>query len=428
MSIFVHWKTQFAQNRRILTLLFLFKTTYLLAVLGAVSVWPDLDEHEFFNAFQRWPREGGPIPASHFATWDTAHYLYLSEVGYSSGACACAFYPLWPLLVRWLSPLLAGKMVLTGLLLSNACSLSAWMLFHRLVMRRWGETAANWSLVFLIVFPGSLFFQFSYTESLFFLLLMILWWALDAHQLTCIWLAGCLLPLTRPIGVFMVLPMAFHILKKPWRLSHDKVEALLESLTNLFRPQVRATGKINCEADDKHWGSGCNLRTFMTAQPLWLLTAPLLGWVVYLALMWKWTGNPFEGFAAQKYWGVHSITNLCNLPKFVASFFTPTDWHTYGSSVLERTTFVLLLYCIPVIWRLGKTAIVWTYVLAILPAMSGSFISFTRYMSCAFPVFIALGVFLSPRERRWPRYALLAMFTGLHVFLLWRFVNFRWAG
>jgi hypothetical protein len=96
--------------------------------------------------------------------------------------------------------------------------------------------------------------------------------------------------------------------------------------------------------------------------------------------------------------------------------------------VLDRSVFMLLLYTLPVVWRLDKGLLVWAYLLGILPAMSGTFTSFTRFASCAFPMFIALGVFLGRREWRWPRYALLTVFVTLHLVLVWRFVNFRWAG
>lgn len=85
-----------------------------------------------------------------------------------------------------------------------------------------------------------------------------------------------------------------------------------------------------------------------------LLLAPLLGWTAYLGLMWHWTGNPFEGFEAQKYWAVHSIRNLIDVPKFVVGLFSPTEWHAFRGSVLDRAVFVLLLYCLPVLWRLDK--------------------------------------------------------------------------
>ena len=86
--------------------------------------------------------------------------------------------------------------------------------------------------------------------------------------------------------------------------------------------------------------------------------------------------------------------------------------------------------------------------------MSGTFTSYTRFASCAFPVFIALAAFFAAERggrkteltpatetappaplvaRPWSlvlglKWALLAVFAALHIVLVWRFVNFRWAG
>ena len=95
---------------------------------------------------------------------------------------------------------------------------------------------------------------------------------------------------------------------------------------------------------------------------------------------------------------------------------------------MDRCVFVLLGDCLPVLWKLDRELSVWAYVLGILPAMSGTFTSFTRFASCASPMFIALAVGLSGARWRWARWGLVALFATLHVVPLWRFVNFRWAG
>ena len=442
-----------------------------MALLWAVWRWGNLDMWQFRQVNARWPREGGPVFASHFATWDAAHYLYLSEVGYHPNVPSCAFYPLWPLLVRWSSPVFAGSHVIAGLVLSNLLSLAAWLVFYRLVARRWGKPAADWALVFLVAFPGSLFFQFNYTESLFLLLVLVLWWGLEERRYGWAWLAAGLLPLARGIGVFAGLPIAWHALEPAWpwlrswwrergsaawhsaasRMAHPRRSRLPIGATP--GPERRlAAGLEPGQRGEADWKSallGLPLREM--ARRAWLLAAPLLGWGIYLALMGYWTGNPFEGFQAQKYWGVHSISNLWNVPKFVVGLFTPTEWHEFRGSVLDRCAFILLLDCLPWLRRLDKGLLVWTYMLGLLPAMSGTFTSFTRFASCAFPLFIALGVFLSAEcgvrsaasapaarcatrdARPSPcrvslRWLLLAVFVTLHVVLVWRFVNFRWAG
>jgi len=93
----------------------------------------------------------------------------LSQGGYAAGDRACAFYPLWPLAIRAATPLAGGDPLVAGLVLSNGASLAAWAMFYTAVGRRWGPAAAGWALALLVSFPGALFFQFPYTESLFLL-------------------------------------------------------------------------------------------------------------------------------------------------------------------------------------------------------------------------------------------------------------------
>jgi hypothetical protein len=438
--------------RLVLTLLFL-KLAYLGLLAGVLWLSNDFDLDNFESMMARWPRSGPAVFASRFATWDAAHYLYLSEVGYQHDVPSCAFDPLWPLLVRWSSPLFGGSHVLTGMVLANLFSLAAWAFFYWLVVKGWGKTAAKWALAFLIAFPGSVFFQFNYTESLFLLLVLVLWWGLSEERFGWCWIVASLLPLTRGVGVFAVLPIAWHALAPAWAglrarfyspqastrqnplcpagnldnsgrghlagFEHSDVVNRRAGAPGILPPR-KDSGWTACEA----WGGGLQ----GLIDRCWLLWAPVLGWALYLALMWNWTGNAFEGMQAQKYWGVHSISNLWNVPKFVIGFFSPTQWHGFRGSVLDRSVFVLLLSCLPVLWRLEKELLVWVYILGVLPAMSGTFTSFTRFASCAFPLFIGLGVLLNKRQWRWPRYGILALFVVLHLVLLWRFVNFRWAG
>src|SRR6185369_16249044 len=398
--------------RRVALWLLLTKAIYLTLVYAAISMWPSMDET--YRSTIHWPRESEPVLGSHFATWDGSHYLYLSEIGYSKGAPACAFYPLWPLTIRWFSVFTGGSHLIAGILLANVFSLVAWMIFYHVVSERFGEPVALWSLVLLIAFPGSLFYQFIYTEPIFFLLVMLLWFGLEKERYDVAWIAACLLPLCRPSGIFCLLPIAWHLLTKrplPW-------------FRRIQGWWFRRRGK----ASPGQALANSSVKAQNAVHSYSLLLAPLLGWAAYFELMESWTGNPFEGFQAQRYWGIHSITNLINVPKFLLGLFTPTEIHAYTGSMLDRFIFIVLLYTLPLIWRLGKDLLVWTYLLAIVPAMSGTFTSFTRYESPAFPMFIALAVFFVGRKRRWPLIAFLILSAVLHGILVWRFVNFRWAG
>lgn len=406
--------------RRVLLWLALVKVVYLEVVYVALTVWPDLDEQKYYQVMRHWPMEGDPECASHFATWDGAHYLYLSTRGYAVGVNSCAFYPLWPLMIRWFSMLTGGNHLIAGLVLANFMSLAAWTLFYHIAARRFGTAVARWALVFLVVFPGSIFYQFIYTEPLFLLLTMLLWFGLEGSRYGLASVAAFLLPVTRGVGVFSVLPIAWHWLMKQSWCRLDRWRWLEAERARVFEGQERGQSMDGLN----RVANATGLRWRDTG----LLAAPLLGWTAYLGLMWIWTGNPVEGIEAQKHWGVHSISNLWNLPKFVIGFFEPTTWHAFRGSVFDRCAFLLLLCSLPLIWRLGKDLVVWTCVLGILPAMSGTFTSFTRFESTVFPLFIGLAVFFTSLKPKWPLWTFVILNAILHAILLWRFVNFRWAG
>jgi hypothetical protein len=403
--------------RRIVLWLVLFKIGYLALVCAACRMWPNLNLDKFyeintvwFNSVDPvWAQQRNPSFTSHFTTWDAEHYLFLSERGYQKDAPSSAFYPLWPVAVRWASILTGGSHIIAGMVLANVFSLAAWVFFYIAASKRFGESVALWALVFLIVFPGSLFYQFIYSESLFFLLVMLLWFGLERKHYGLAWFAAFLLPLCRAVGVFSLLPTTWHwLMQRDWTLlAHWR-----------WMCENRQPEKPREELKSLHVG--------------WkgyaMISAAPLGLILYFALMRAWTGNPFEGIDAQKYWGVHSLSNLWNLPKFIIGFVEPTAWHGFSGSVLDRCAFVLLAYSLRLIWRLGNDMVVWTYVLGILPAMSGTFVSFIRFESTVFPLFIALAVFFTSLKMRWPLITCIVLSGLMHVVLLWRFVNFRWAG
>lgn len=388
------------------------KVMYLGGVCIALWLHSDIDTTKFNGQMKCWPREGGPIFSSHFATWDGAHYLYLSEFGYKKGVNSCAFYPLWPVLIRWFSVITGGNHLIAGMILANVFSAAAWVLFYKIVSLRFIESIASNALIWLIAFPGSLFYQFIYSESIFFLLAMGLWYGLERGRYSISYFCALMLPLARGVGIFVILPIMWYLITQysvrpvqRWKWT-DHIRNSIKKIDRLYEYRYKHKPIIN----------DC------------LLTAPLLGWGLYYVMMWSWTGNPLEGIQAQKYWSVHSISNLFNIPKFIIGWFTPEVFHGFYGSVLDRIMFFIVVVTIPVIWRQGKDMIIWTYILAILPAMSGTFTSFTRFASVAFPVFIALAIYFTKTKTQPLKYVLLIIFGIVHVALLWNYVNFKWAG
>jgi hypothetical protein len=127
----------------------------------------------------------------------------------------------------------------------------------------------------------------------------------------------------------------------------------------------------------------------------WLLWAPICGWAVYLLLMHKWTDNAFEGFEAQKQFHMQSIRNVLNVSHSVSTLITPTNFHEIFGSGLDRCSSILLVYTLPIIWRLDKGWLMWSLLLGVVPAMSGMFVSYTRFASVVFPLFVVMAVYFN---------------------------------
>jgi hypothetical protein len=98
--------------------------------------------------------------------------------------------------------------------LANLFSLIGWVLFYEVARRRFGPETALWATVFLVLFPGALFYQFVYTEGLFFLLVMLVWMGLERERYGWVCVGAFLLPLTRAIGLFCLLPIAWHLVTR----------------------------------------------------------------------------------------------------------------------------------------------------------------------------------------------------------------------
>lgn len=385
--------------RLVFLLIVSFKVAYWIILSIALNIWGDAD---FFYTLM-WPKFIKPDYLSLFIAYDGAYYISISEGGYESGLRECAFYPLWPLLINSVSSLFGSNRIVTGLILANILSTVGWACLYTIVAKQWGEKIGIWSVVFMATFPGSLFFQFVYSESLFLVLVLLLWWTLQKNSLVYAFAVALLLPLTRAIGVFCLIPIFLHAV-------------VSNGIIVPIRSQMF-----------KHRDDLLQAKVIKSKQTWLVLIAPFLGWFCYLLLMSISTGNPFEGFKAQEFWEVHSIGNLLNIPKFIFNWLTPSAFHDYTGSLLDRGVFLLVVYCLLVLWKLEKSLISWVYVLAIIPAMSGMFTSFTRFMCVAFPVFIALSAYVTSKHP-YIRYCILAIFIILHAFLVWRYANYQWAG
>jgi hypothetical protein len=367
--------------RRLAGYLLLYKVCFFFFVACAIELVPNF-RMDAFERHTSWPAEGPPTWQSPLATWDGAHYLKIAEKGYEKGDLSCAFYPLWPFLIRVFSVLFWGDLFWSGLVLANLLSVAALMIFHRLVSGLQGVEVANQSLVLLLAFPGAIFLSLIYTEPLFLFLSTAFFLLLFRH---CYWWAAVtafFLPLTKAVGIFAVVPLAAQLWKerRPW-------------------PNYLALG------------------------------APLLGYGAYFLTMYAWTGNAFEGFEAQKHFPTQpSVGKIFDLGGFLMAFVSVRELHNSTGSFIDRFFFVLLLGLLPWVFRLNPVLGVYTVLIGIVPAVSSGFMSYSRHVVMCFPIFMVLAGAFRGEERAPAFYYMVALLGAVQACFLIRYLNFFWAG
>jgi len=122
------------------------------------------------------------------------------------------YFPFFPLLIRSVGFLLGGSVIAdyaAGLILANSCFYGVLVLFYVLVSEDFGHTVAKYALTYLAFAPYALFFFIGYTESLFLLLTLAVFYFLRREKPLGWWLAGLcgfLGALTRPTGIILIVP------------------------------------------------------------------------------------------------------------------------------------------------------------------------------------------------------------------------------
>lgn len=150
----------------------------------------------------------GPIAslAPLWTHWDTRHYLGIAAEGYTAVGderLRLVFFPLYPLLMRLISPLTGGNLFAAGVALSLACSAAAAAMVYELSYLHFGGETARRSVAYFLLSPLSVFLCCVYTEALFICLTLAAVCLLRRGHPWLAALCGALSALTRMPGVIV---------------------------------------------------------------------------------------------------------------------------------------------------------------------------------------------------------------------------------
>jgi len=325
-----------------------------------------------------------------FANFDGAHYLLIAKNGYTT--YQQAFFPLYPLLIRWLSPLFSNNLLLTGLIISNLSFLVGLYIFSKyLKLTTNNQQLTVWVIIFLLVFPTSFFFAAVYTEGLSFLLFISTLYFLKKEKYGASSIFAILASLTKFLGVFLIIPI------------------LLTQMAKL-KSQNR------------------NLKLKASAKLLITLFSPILGLTIYSLYLWKTMGDPFFFLNSQWAFGAHRSSNIILLPqvyyRYLNIFFTANLNFQYFISLFEFFTFnfVFIILILDLIenyklriknyYFLGLN--LFSLVNLLLPTLTGTFSSIPRYTLFSLSFFI----YLAQIKKLSLKIAIAIVFVILHIVIL----------
>jgi len=147
---------------------------------------------------------------------DALWYLSIAQGGYTYSPHAQSsvnFFPLYPLLIRLIQPLVGliawrDSYLVSGMLISWVTFAAACVALYRLTADRFGQTPATGVILLLAAYPFSFYYGAPYTESLYLLLAVLAFLAIERRWW---WLAGVVALLAgaeRPPGLLLGLCVA----------------------------------------------------------------------------------------------------------------------------------------------------------------------------------------------------------------------------
>jgi 4-amino-4-deoxy-L-arabinose transferase-like glycosyltransferase len=338
-----------------------------------------------------------------WARWDSVWFIRIAHHGYGVAPGAPAFYPLYPALVAAAGRICGGHYVLGGLIVSLLAGAGTFVLLHRLAGLLAGPEAARRSVLFLAVFPMSLFLQAVYSESVFLLVAVAAFLAAERARFAAAGILTGLALLARPTGVAVLVGVLVLALQSQRRLRD--VAATVVPALGLFLLFPLTL-----------WFEGRNPLAFLHVERLWYRHTARLGPV----------GGLVDAARAVK-------TSVLQLAVGSSS-------HPYGPRVgadhfaalnLEATAFFVVAVALGIVaWRrlgaaYGLMVLVAVVAPVATPAVDQPLLSMPRFTLVAFPIFIALAAVCTSVRAERVVVGVGAVLLGVATmqWALWQFVS-----
>ncbi len=298
--------------------------------------------------------------------WDARWFIRAAEHGWPNripmvhghaAASTLAFFPLFPLVIRWLTALTGVGPVVVGVAVSGLTGLSAIVAVGMLVRHFAGTAKAERAALLLAVFPGTFVFSLAYSEGI---------------VITCV--------------AFGLLAL----LRRQWWLAG--VLGLIATATS----PIALAFVVSCA-----WCAGAELRRGRNWRSLVAPVLAPLGFLGYMVWLWAHTGTLSAWRVAER-GGWKSYPSLHYPLHVITTFvFDPVAPTRTGQLLVIGTVVAVIGAVFAIRERQPAPVLLYGLVAVAMAAISAPVGLRPRFLMLAFPLVVAMGTRLRGRAYGW---------------------------
>jgi len=326
------------------------------------------------------------------ANFDGMHYLSIAKNGYS--LYQQAFFPLYPKLIHWLTPIFGSQGLVAGWTINLLSFYLALFFLYKLLAMDFSLRIVKRAIVYLLLFPTAFFFSMVYTEALFFLLIVLTFYMAKTHRWWLAGIFGALASATRLPGIFLLAALAVEW----WCQYQDKKKKIEKKKMINLLPSI-------------------------------LLVS--LGLLFYMRYLFVNYGDSLLFAHVQAYFAAGRETSRIILlyqvfwRYFKMLITVDRGTLTYFVVVMEFLTAVSFSgIVIATYFKRWYSYFIFSFLAFLAPTLTGTFLSLPRFVLVLFPAFILLSIWAD--KHRWLRIIYPLLTIPLLIFCLVLFTRGYW--
>ncbi|MDH5533416.1 MAG: hypothetical protein OEX81_03250 [Candidatus Pacebacteria bacterium] len=337
-----------------------------------------------------------------WANFDGVHYLTIINKGYFGTGLIQAFFPLFPLSIKYLD--FINNSLITGLIISNILTFFLIISFYMFSKVFFKEK--KWLTLFvLLTFPTSFFFGSFYTESLF--LILVLQTFIFAEKKKWIW-AGILIALasaTKIVGILLVPALLIEYFLKDKNIFEIINLSKNKKSRNTFIKSIKERFTKN------------------TPRHVLFIFIGSLGLLAYMNYLWLKFDDPIYFFHVQSEFGGGRQESIILYPQVVYRYLKilitarPFDlkYFAYVQEFIAGTIGLLLLF-------ISSKKIKLSHLFFVLgaffvPTLTGTFSSMPRYILVCWPIFFVIADLLKNNKIKYLYFSFSLVFLIINTIL-----------